>query len=523
MKLISKTVLLIAIIILWPVTYEGPQRVSAQFGGGGGIDTLIDTGVKTGIDAGTNIVKSFLGGDSGGSGEVVTIVSDLSETAVTSALQNTLTRLLGDVSAGQLQSINLKETVLDPIAWNMSKQLQQQLTGNLLKWIGGELPGQNGEVPFVQDFEEHYGKIVDEIAGEFLFGPELTGSCSPEQDFKARKLVYEYVVAQNSDQLFQCPNVEADSADDDNLLKRIFTGTVNCTGNSLCAGYKGQNALARKQAEAVAVERQKLNISGGMKSQEVCKTINDPDGYPRRKCEIVNPLYLAKDSTSFQLTQVPSLQLLQMDEFNEIVSDLMSNLTNQALTGLNGILGLTSNPNYSSSVFGPNGNLSYLDALAQDDITKYQAVGVSPIKEALTAEQRYFTLQQQILSEIAGLEAKLAAIQNCSNLTLTDELQTAKTDATVNLNVSSTTLALLVVLDQQYDNAKDANTRSAVTGTFLDYKSQNFFRTEYQNQQLELTYINLTFAQMVDQFEYDIAATSESCGGPFDYDGPLTS
>src|SRR5690606_7170621 len=116
----------------------------------------------------------------------------------------------------------------------------------------------------------------------------------------------------------------------------------------------------------------------------------------------------AADMTSFNLVEMPGLQLLNMDEFNEIASNLMNNLANQALQGLTGVLGLSGNPEYSSNVFGPEGNLSYVDALIQDNVTAYQTGMPNPISESLKVEQQYYSIQSYILNEIKELEDKLA-------------------------------------------------------------------------------------------------------------------
>ncbi|MEX0912919.1 MAG: hypothetical protein WDZ56_00140, partial [Candidatus Paceibacterota bacterium] len=213
-------------------------------------------------------------------------------------------------------------------------------------------------------------------------------------------------------------------------------------------------------------------------------------------------------------------------EFNEIASNLMNNLANQALQGLTGILGLTGNPTYSSNVFGEGSNLSYVDALLRDSVNSYQTNMSNPITNSLALEKQYYALQSYILDEIKKLENKLDSNQNqfsaCFDLDLTDELKKIKEDSTTEAAIASTTVSILTILDQQYTKAvASASDRNSVLSTYNNYKSEGFFHTSYQIQELEITFIDLEFAQLVDKFKYDTAVERQRCGGDFDYDGIL--
>ncbi len=454
--------------------------------------------------------------------QAVVVLEDIAKTTIARTIDIALSKVSDALTASGIQSLTLKEYVLDAIPWLAKEQLQQQLSAQFVKWLGGQLPGQNGQSPIIKNYSEHYRKILDGVAGEFTFGKELSGLCSEENNFFVRQEVYQYYIESRREEVNQCE--PENSEDQVGILEQMFRENAGCNDIN-CAGYKAKAALTERQAQALANEKQVLDYTKGLEPTRVCKTINDPDGYPRQICEIVNPPSVLPDTASFILGQLPALQLLNMDEFNEVVSSFMSNLTNQAITGITGALGLSGDPNYSANVFGPGGNLSYADALAQDDISQYQSTAQNPIKDTLRTERRYTELQQEILSEIAALEDRLAENEaefpSCFDLELTDELQKAKADALTNLNISSTTIAILVVLDQQFDNSTDGNTRNAVLNTFISYQSQGLFRSDYENQELEISYIDLEFAKMVDRFKYDTAVERHSCGGDFDYDGVL--
>lgn len=457
----------------------------------------------------------------------VHVVADTAETTIKNTLNTELIRARTALTGTRIDFNDLKEKTLDPIAWGMAKQLQQQLTGNLLKWLGGQLPGQNGQVPFVQNYSEYYQNVVDQVVGEYLFedkGGDMTGQCGEERTNRVLTTAYNSYMSDRQDSqqggALQCG--EEDLGDYESAGDKILGDFLECR-DELCAYYATQEELAARTASAVENERQLLDQTGGMIPKRVCRSTGS--GVSDTICELVSPAFVVSDSISFMLTELPGLQMLQTDEFNEVVSNLMSNLTNQAITGFTGVLGLSGNPTYSSKVFGEGGNLSYVDALVADDITRYQIGTENPIKAALKAAKDYKAMLDKILADIKGLEDQLAAdtaeFRPCFDLTLTPDLIQAKASATSSLTVATTSIAILATLDQQYASSTNASERGAIMNMFASYQSQGFFRTEYDNQEFKTTFLDYTFAQWVDKFKYDIAVERKSCGGEFNYTGVL--
>lgn len=463
----------------------------------------------------------------------VRIIGDNSEASLTTAIKTTLSAITGERTSNALEQLVFKEQVLDPAAWGVAKKLQQQLTGDLLKWLGGQQPGQNGEVPFVQDYSEYYQGVVDQVAADYIYNDKAgaaSGQCAtsdPEKEHRVlvalrNSYVSEKQKAEGGGAL-RCEESDNDSYK--NATDRLLGDFLTCKDEA-CATFAGWGEMAWRAENALEAERQMLTISRGMKPQRVCQTVTNSNGTQQTECPLINPPFLAADTTSFNVVQMPGFQLLNMDEFNEIASNLMNNLANQALQGLTGVLGLSGNPSYSQNVFGVEGNLSYVDALVRDDISRYQTGSESPIKPTLDIEIQFFGIQSNILSTIGELEAKLAEnkeqFSSCFDLELTDRLKEIKTKASTDATISSTTIAILTVLNTQYNAATtDAATRNTVLVTYADYKNQGFFHTTYQIQELQISFVNLEFARLVDKFRYDMALERQSCGGDFDYDGIL--
>jgi hypothetical protein len=426
------------------------------------------------------------------------------------------------------KSLEEKEYVLDAIAGLNAKQTIQQLTGDALKRLGGQLPGQNGQIPFVQNYANWYERIADRVAAEYAFGPEISNLCSERESFEVRSAQFQRYVNTYKNTDLKCTRPETQGSQETYVhpLERALDMFTNGNDDPVRAYLKSEVELYTRMLDAQENEKQAVDYGRGMLPQKVCKTIKDPDGYSRQVCNIVSPPSLQPDATSFALGELPALGLLNIDEFNEVVSSFLSNLTNQALGSFGGVLGLSGNSEYSNNVYGEGGNQSYVDAMLSEDISNYQTVLKNPIKEAITIEKKYASLQQKIVDEVTALEKRLGEnaeeFPNCFELELTDELKAAKATSTQNLTISSTTLAILTVLDEQFELAKDAATKNAVLSTFTEYKDKGFFRTEYGNRELEFSYINLTFAQMIDKFKYDTAVARFDCGGNFDYEGVLS-
>lgn len=460
----------------------------------------------------------------GGLGGAVRIIEDVSTTNVTNSIKNTLSNVLNGIIAEAQQSLTFKEFTLDPIAWNMSKQLQQQLTADTIAWVNS---GDDGKPNFITNYSEHYENIADEVAAEFIFGEATDGLCSERASFEVQAaLLRDYTEDIKGEKGLECSldenggNLSNGSQHPLNVVMETFT---NCANDPLCARLSNRAELLNKIATRQENEKQVLDYTRGFKPQRVCRSATNANGSGVEECDLVTPPSLIPDSVSFQVAEMPGLQLLNTDEFNEIVSGFMSNLTNQALGSINGLMSLGGNEEFSNNSFGPNGNLSYIDALVQDDVANQQSFTNNPIESALRAELRYQDLQEEILDEVVSLENRLANADNelgsCFDLELDGDLVAAGSSAIRNLEISSTTLAILMVLNTQYENSEDGNVRNAVLTTFREYEAEGYFRTQFENQDLELSFINFEFAEMVDEFTSETDSEIRGCDAdPDDFD-----
>lgn len=466
-------------------------------------------------------------------GEPVRVVDDISQTSVTNVIRNTLTSENTTKILEGIEALVEKEKTLDPSAWAASKELQQQFTSEMLKWLGGQGEGQEGKVPFVQNYGARGQANLDKVAGAYLFNNkagDASGQCNVESSHKVRTAVYNaYLKARQDAQqggALACQTEESNEENHTSLLHKLLGDFASCQ-DELCRAFDGQRELYSRAAVAEADDREAIRNANGFIPQRVCRDANDANGQTRQVCDIVSPPSLAADAASFGLVQLPGLSLLNVDEFDEVVSNMMSNLTNQLINGQSGALGLSGNPEYGQNAFGESGNLSYAEALASEDISSYQTGGGggggnNPIDNKLRVEKKFQSMMEEITNTITQLEDKLEEnreqFPRCFDLELTNKLSNTKKDAVKNLEASATIIEVLTNLNQQYQAAASSGARNDVLRAFMQLKNQGIFHTNQENRELELTFINLTFKQWVERFKYDTALEKKKCGGNFDYE-----
>ncbi len=461
--------------------------------------------------------------------------------------------------SGNIDQLAVKELFLDKIAWNMSQQIQQQLTGDMLKWLGG-MPDAEGRptqpVAFVVNYSEYYASIMDQVYGDFvneLSGTGNAGLCSEEERHQVQQAVISYYREQKKEagdagEIFSCLDEEAATAAaaNETALSKIFKSTINCDGDELCRGFKAQNILAKRQATAVSNERDILMMTQGMKPQRVCRVVNDPDGRPRQSCELVNPPHLAQALVTQRIVVDPSNRLAQIDELDEVIGQFLGQLSNLAVTGIgqlangspltniSGILGLSGNltvpgGGLSVSIDG-GGMLSFVEQLIREDITKLQTTSnTGSITEALAIENDRRKLFERIRGVIAPLEVKIAQSQaefpGCYDLTLSlsspsenaRKLAEYKTNTDIAIANTDITLPALTNLNQQYNATTDNTRRQSIINAFMEYKPYLGSALENRRLETEGVYDLSTKEQL---FRYEMAEKRCACGATnFDTEG----
>ncbi len=548
MKTIKPHIVIAVVItlLLAPVGWRGIQQAKAN--------ALCDALGSTGIP----FVGSVCGALTGG--EAVRIVADNSPTTIQNTLRTAAIDIATGIMSGNITSMNWKETVLDPMAWAVSSQLQQQLSSDMLRWLGGvDQDGNPTQVPFVQDFGEHYADIGDRVDAQLY--NQLQGQAggtgglrTVDERFEVtnalayaryRRALEAGQAPGNEGVIFDPPNTEGL-----NTLTSLFLDALHCDGDTNCASFKAQRIGSDRRNTIQGLEREMLQISDGMLPQysTTCIERNEAGDCIRQRRELNSPLYLASEGAVQQIIRAPSDRILAGDEFNELIGNFFGQLTNMAATGIGrfgdelvstaaGVLGLAGNPNASGRLewSGSGGEaLSFIQQLVNEDISRIQGGNTNIIEEALRAQTEWRRLNRLVLDQIIKpVEDKAAANMadaslrsGCYDLTLASEnsgaagqLRTRKTDAEKASNDSDTIIngagayPGLTVLSAQY-GAGDSNQRQAALNIFMTLKSDPniTIADTVSNIRFEMMEINNNIKTQEQLFRLEMAQKRCECG-----------
>jgi len=457
-----------------------------------------------------------IGGLIGGAGaERVHVVADSSGNLVANQTTQFNTTAINAIQT----KLGFKELTLDGIAWSLVKNVAQQMTSSIINWINS---GFQGSPAFLTNLDRFLLDIADQTAGEFIYGSELNFLCEPIE-FQVRvALELQYKKSGRGNYEPQCTLTDV-SNNISNFLNGDFSQggwpaffelTVGSNNDPNKAFFSASSELNARIEYTQDGEKKLLEFGSGLFSMKVCDTVNDSNGQPREECDITTPGKVIEGVLTFEVGEKGSQTLLQADEFNEIVSALLGQLANQALSGANGLLGLGGNSRYSNNTFGSNSNQSFLSAIASEDISAQQDLSNNAIAEAISAEKTYANLQEDILDEIADVEDQLeegeSDYPSCFSLELSEELLSIKEDAEANAEVSYSTLEILENMNSVF-TAAPATQKIAVLDVFMQLEDSGVLRTAVENEELRITFIEWTLVATIAEFEDEIDAEINSC------------
>lgn len=282
--------------------------------------------------------------------------------------QNALTAA-GNVILGTIAflegSLVVKDFTLDGIAFMIGKAIVSSIIGSLINWINS---GFKGKPAFVQDIKRFLLDAADRAAGEFIRKLGGVGSfvCSPFQLDIQIALSIQYQQAREHDEPEECrlsdivDNLEEfyNGSFNDSSLEDFITITSNPSmytpyGQLLTAQTQMRMRLANEKGEVLT----EADWGGGFLSGKICQAIQGSSG-SSESCVISKPGKIIQDALSFNL-DTGRQSLVSADEINELISALIGQLANQAITGAAGLLGLSTGTGYTTPGFDGG---SYINA-----------------------------------------------------------------------------------------------------------------------------------------------------------------
>jgi hypothetical protein len=428
-------------------------------------------------------------------------------------IQNTLTNTLQTLSAAALEQ---KELVLDPMFFEIAKKALQQMTNDIVKWVNS---GFDGDPVFVTDLLGYLEEIADEVAGNFIYGDELSSICTPFQLDVRIALAKQYTDEKPAAFKEKVECTLDDYGNEEAFLSGEFTAggwgmwieaVLNPEQTSIGSMFVAQREMDKRIAAKQFAEIKDIDHGRGFRSLKNC---NNETG----ECVITTPGSVIQEQLSFQLTTA-ARSLIEADEMNEVLGALFSNLANQAITGVNGLLGLGGNAEFSDNTFGASVSLSYLDAMdaeAQESWGGGQQTG-SKIEQALVTETKVLEAQIAILTELDAINTAFEDAKepfegdSCWNLALPSEFSTKLNDLVEDIPKTIATIVELEQLVEDFEAASSAQAQLNVLNRFTTLQSNGSIAGKTALIQYEF-YLDSELDGKIEDFKEKIKDEEEGC------------
>lgn len=291
------------------------------------------------------VEMAHAGGATGGSTEPTQILNNIELIGVNIA--STASWALDKIISFATNNLYIKDFTLDGIAWTIAKNIVQNMVQSLISWINS---GFQGSPAFVQDLQGFLLNAADETMGEYL--SEITGLgsfiCSPFRLDIGVALATKYQRSRVNKTAPKCTltgiinNIEGFTSGAqgsfseggwDNWFKITSQPEVYTPYGAYLAAEADANI---RIVNAKGEQQSLLNFGDGFLSGKVCQAIS---GSTKQDCVITKPGKIIQEALTFNLDSGRQ-SLITADEFNEVISALLGQLANKAITGAAGLLGL---------------------------------------------------------------------------------------------------------------------------------------------------------------------------------------
>jgi len=439
------------------------------------------------------------------------IVNDPINTA-----QNALTTVQSTINASANTLGWTKELTLDGIGWALAKRVVSGMVSSLIDWVNS---GFQGRPAFIADLRGFLLNIVDEEIGKFISELGSIGSfiCSPFRlDVQiAVATQYEQYGADGTGQSAPTCTLTGVIDNIQGFISGVDSGggladwlTITATPQTYTPYGALLSAQATARARIINAEGEtltELNWGSGFISQSVCQAIEGSSG--GEDCSIVTPGKIVQEALTLNLDTGRQV-LVQADEINELIGALLNQLANKAITGVAGLLGLSSGTGFTYSGYAGGSFLDALNQEADDIVASSTSDGLTMMTGALREERNYRSSSQFLADKLEVF------IDDTSNATgsrdvamiISDEI----TDEIERTNISISTLT-------QYVAEFDLASTTRRVEIFVDYsnlnrtsgirKAQNI--AEWQ-EQLSLLGIDPRDTRAIDEIIASQNATSTS-------------
>ncbi len=325
------------------------------------------------------------------------VVGGVAKTSV----ESTMTAIQTSIQTGLMTSLQLKELTFDGIAFALINIVLKEMIRSTTRWVNS---GFQGSPAFVTDLGGFLTNIADKVAGNFIYGAGLGFLCSP---FKLNvQLALDIQYQKTRGYQAQCRLSQVVSNMENFFNGNFFAGgwdgwyemALTTGGNPYSAKIEAEAALYASISNAQGQEIKLLDFGKGFMSKKVCNSKPGESAMAQAGagCKIVTPGSVIEDQLNLSLGS-PTRRLEVADEVNELVGALFSQLAQQVLGGIGGLLGLTDSSSGGGDYFDRMS--AEREVLGQKDSTN------KPLESALQSEVKYYNLQKQMLALITDARA----------------------------------------------------------------------------------------------------------------------
>ncbi len=332
-----------------------------------------------------------------------------------------ISAVANSASAVGINSLVVKENILDGIGWAIAKQMVSNMTRSLINWINS---GFEGSPSFVTDLNAFLLDALDTAAGEYIRSLGGIGEfiCSPFRLDIQAALSASYAQARSG--MPSGPTAPACRLTDiANNIEGFFAG-INQGGwqdwlevtsdpqNTPYGAYlEAQYRMKIKLVNDAGQEMEVANWGDGFLSKKICEAIEGSSG--GEQCIISTPGQVISEALTFQLSTGPR-SLIEADEINELIGALLNQLVLAAMEGINGLLGLSEGTGYTDYSLNGSSTRPYLDDMVDENLINTTVIRTQ-MGESLTLERSYLTLASSTLREASQRLALVQSAQTAIN------------------------------------------------------------------------------------------------------------
>jgi hypothetical protein len=359
----------------------------------------------------------------------------------------------GDSSTGQLGSgssnaLSFNNCILKPLAQQMLVALVRQIGASVVEWVNS---GFDGKPLFVTDFEGLLTDTADGVIGNFIEGSELGWLCS---DFSAQiRLSLALKYSKPTREKFRC-TVSDIANNAENFLEdnggrgwdNWLALTTQPQNNVYGAYFTAQGELAQRVAAKLNDKTQEVQRNAGFLNFTYCEEMETVDDAIARVNGATSPYEVG--GSNLQTTTQPTpeckpgktktgtpgsiigsklssvinqseVQLAVAQEIDQVIGAVLNQLTQKAISGAQGILGLSKKKSantgssylakYRQELYGVNPTGSAVVIGATSEIEDYR---INSYEEALglintdPSTQRILDITNQSAQEASDAQSK---------------------------------------------------------------------------------------------------------------------